>query len=398
MGLYSGFDSELESYISNPNKFKELNSNFKRRLFVSTNVAESSLTIDGIVYVIDSGLELSVKFDPHTNTNIMKKNFITQAQMTQRKGRAGRTKPGVCFHLYTPQEESNVIKYPEPEIKCIDIKNTCLSLMKICSDLKSTKSKSKSKIINTHSCSVEETIDMFLHFIEPPGEKFILNGFDFAYTNQLISNENKLSRIGLLILETRLDVMDGLSLLWAYNMSGLVFKAVFRIISICSYLKSGINDLFNDDVDEQIRNKLIDKIASGSSNSEHVLLYNLYKYIEEHKNSGMYNLELIDSINSIYSRQIERLEQMYSKFDIKLDNVRKKDFETNIINSFGYGYKSNRAFKSSKGFKYNGILVDLSKCTIKFKPTTNSIIFYSNLNWSGRLNIMICSPYLIKVD
>jgi len=279
MGLYSGFDSELEQYISNPTKFKELGSNYKRRLFVSTNVAESSLTIDGIVYVIDSGLELSVKFDPSTNTNVMTKNFITQAQMTQRKGRAGRTKPGVCFHLYTPQEETNTLKFPEPEIKCIDLKNTCLSLMKICSDFKSSKSKNKSNTSNNYSCSVEDTIDMFLHFIEPPGEKFILDGFDFAYTNQLISMNNKLSRIGLLVLETRLDVMDGLSLLWAYNLSGLVFKAVLKVISICSHLKSGLSDLFNDDVDEKIKNKLIDKFVLKSSNSEHVLLYNFFKYV-----------------------------------------------------------------------------------------------------------------------
>jgi HrpA-like RNA helicase len=408
MGLYSGFDSELEQYISNPIKFKELNSNYKRRLFVSTNVAESSLTIDGIVYVIDSGLELSVKFDPLSNTNIMTKNFITQAQMTQRKGRAGRTKPGICFHLYTPHEETNAHKFPEPEIKCIDLKNTCLSLMKICSDFKSSKNKKKTqtqtqtqtqlelKTKNSYSCSIEETIDLFLHFIEPPGENFILNGFNFAYTNQLIANDNKLTKIGLLILETRLDIMDGLSLLWAYNLSGLVFKAVFKVISICSCLKSGINNLFNDDVDKRIITKLIDKLTLKSFNSEHVLLYNLFKFIAEHKNSGMFNLELINKIDIIYSRQIDRLEQMYSKFDIKLNEVKKKNFETNIIYSFGFGYKSNRAFKSSKGFKYNGILVDLSKCIIKFKPTTNSIIFYSNLNWSGQLNIMICSPYLMK--
>jgi len=398
MGLYSGFDSELEPYISNPVKFKELGTNYKRRLFVSTNVAESSLTIDGIVYVIDSGLELSVKFEPQTNTNIMTKNFITQAQMTQRKGRAGRTKPGICYHLYTPQEQANALKYPEPEIKCIDIKNTCLSLMKICSDFKSNRSnkKFKNKSSNNYSCSVEETIDMFMHFIEPPGEKFILNGFDFAYSNQLIGIDDKLTKIGLLILETRLDVMDGLSLLWAYNLSGLVFKAVFKIISICSYLKSGVNDLFNSDIDLKIKSKLIDKFISKSYNSEHVLLYNLYKYILEHKNIGIFNLELVNQINDIYSRQIERLEQMYSRFNIGLKEVKKKDFETNIINSFGYGYKSNRAFKSSMGYKYNGILVDLSKCVIKFKPEINSIIFYSNLNWSKKLNITICSPYLIK--
>jgi hypothetical protein len=76
--------------------------------------------------------------------------------------------------------------------------------------------------------------------------------------------------------------------------------------------------------------------------------------------------------------------------------VKKKDFNINIINSFGFGYKSNRAFKSSKGYKFNGLLVDLSKSVIKQENKVNSIIFYSNLYWSGKLNLNICSPYLLK--
>lgn len=399
MGLYSGFDPELEQYISDPVKFRELNSKYKRRLFISTNVAESSLTIDGIVYVIDSGLEIGVKFDPTTDVNRMTKGFVTQAQMTQRKGRAGRTKPGVCYHLYTPQQHEQTIKFPEPEIKCIDLKNTCLSLMKMCGDINLTKItrsiKKKTSATNNKSCDMEKTLEMFLHFIEPPGEKFITNGFDFAITNGLIGVDNKLSKLGQLIIETRLDVMDGLSLIWAWNISSLVFKSVFKIISICSFLKSGIHNLFYEDVEKEVKNKIITKLFAKSDNSEHVLLYYLYKYIDDNKSSGIFNLELVDSIQLAYSRQFEKLENIYYKYDIKLE-VKKKDFNTNVINSFGYGYKSNRAFKSSRGYKFNGILVDLNKSIIKQEDKVNSIIFYSNLNLSGKLNISICSPYLLK--
>ena len=132
-----------------------------------------------------------------------------------------------------------------------------------------------------------------------------------------------------------------------------------------------------------------------SDNSEHVLLLNLYKYIESNKNSGIFNLVLFDSIQSAYSRQLYKLENIYSKYNIKLDDIKKKDTNTNIINSFGYGYKSNRAFKSSRGYKYNDILTNLSKSVIKLKPTINSVIFYSNLYWSGKLTLVICSPYLL---
>jgi HrpA-like RNA helicase len=441
MGLYSGFDSELEPYISNPEKFKELNPKFKRRLFVSTNVAESSLTIDGIVYVIDSGLELNVSFNPETNTNIMQKKFITQAQMTQRKGRAGRTKPGVCYHLYTPQIQESSLKFPLPEIRSIDLKNTCLSLMKMCSNISNLKTDSKTdsktdtkadtktdtktdskadsktdsktdtkadtktdtkadtktdtKTDTKVYCDISKTIDMFTHFIEPPGEKFITNGFDFAITNGLIGTDNTLSKMGRLIVESRLDVMDGLSLIYALNISSLVFKAVFKIISICSFLKSGIFDLFYGDIEIEIKTKIIDKLIKDSDNSEHLLLYNLYKYIESNKDLGIFNLKLFDSIQNAYSRQIEKLESLYERFNIKLDEFKKKDLNTNIIKSLAYGYKTNRAFKSSQGFKYNDKVVDLSKCIIKPKSNYSSIFFYTNLTWSGKINIMICSPYLI---
>ena len=385
MGLYSGFDSELEQYISSPEKYKELNSSFKRRLFVSTNVAESSLTIDGIVYVIDSGLELSVKFEPESNINVMTKKFITIAQMTQRKGRAGRTKQGICYHLYTPNQQENALKFPEPEIRCIDLKNTCLSLLKMCSDIKG-----KNMI-----CDVSNTIEMFFHFIEPPNEKFISNGFDFAYSNELIGSDNKLTLIGELIVKSRLDVMDGLTLIYAYNISGLIFKIVFKIITIYSFLKSSPMNLFNDDIDDKIKNKIITKLLTNSNNSEHILLYNLYKYIELNKNSGLFNLELYDNITNAYLRQIDKLEHIYKNYNIKIDKIKKKDMNINIINSFGYGYKFNRAFKSSRGFTYNDKLVDLSKSLIKFEQNVSSIIFYTNLFWFGKLNITICSPYLL---
>ena len=384
MGLYSGFDPELEQYISLPEKYKELNPKYKRRIFVSTNVAESSLTIDGIVYVIDSGLELSVKFNPESNINVMNKNFITQAQMTQRKGRAGRTKPGICYHLYTPKEQDSCLAYPEPEIRRVDIKNTCLSILKIANDTSPNK-----------KATVTDAVNMFTHFIEPPGEKFIINGFDFAFSNGLINSNNEMSQIGKLIVETRLDVMDGLALLYGWNISKIVFKAVFKIISVCSFLKSGIDDLFNEDIDINVKNNLIKKIFNNSLNSEHLLLYNLYKYIELNKSSGIFQLELFDSIEKAYTRQIDKLEYIYNRYKMDLSDIKKKDLNTNIINSFGYGYKSNRAFRSNSKYKYNDIPVEFKNSIIKLDQSVSTIIFYSNLNWANKLNVMICSQYLL---
>jgi pre-mRNA-splicing factor ATP-dependent RNA helicase DHX15/PRP43 len=390
MPIYSGFDSELEQYISDKDKYKELNPSFKRRIFVSTNVAESSLTIDGIVYVIDSGLELSVKFNPEKNINIMDKHYITKAQMTQRKGRAGRTKPGVCYHLYTVQEEENAQGFPDPEIKRIDIKNTCLTMLKLGTDLYEKEGKPE-------SYTVEDAINTFTHFIEPPSEAFIMNGFDFAITNNLINLDMVLSPIGKLVTESKLDVMDGLSLLYAYNISSSeeLFKDVFMIICICTNLKKGIKDFFYDDIPTKKRDTILDSFAGNAEKSEHVLLLNLFNHVQNGVKKGIFNFGLVDSINKLFNKQYEKIKKLFDQHQVKLDDVKiDKNHTKNIIYCFNYGYRANKAYRSGGIFKYNDTVCDLSKSHFDYKKE-NSLIFYLNLYISGRLNIMICSPFLL---
>ncbi len=417
MGLYSGFDPELEQYISSPIKYKELNPNFKRRIFISTNVAESSLTIDGIVYVIDSGLELSVKYDPVNKINVMTKNFITKAQMSQRKGRAGRTKPGYCYKLYTPKNEESCLDFPEPEIKQIDLKNLCLSLIKLGFDLTKT------------NFTVEQTIEMFTEFIEPPGQNYIIDGFEYAIKydlvgeidligqidldNQVVKDDGQtqtnihqiqpttnsmsitsLTPLGKLIVESRLDVEDGLSLLYAWNMSSVIFKRVFKIICICSYLKSGPDDFFHDDINPDTKTNIINRFKKNSSDSEHILLYLIYKFIESEPNRSIFNLDLVKQIDQIYTNQVERMYRLYEKHGVKLDYT-KSDSDTNTICSFNYGYKFNKAFRRGSDFKFGNYTCNLDKSYLDYKKYT-SIIFGSNVLVNGKFNIGICSPYLLK--
>ena len=97
-------------------------SGYKNKIIFATNVAESSITFDGLINVIDTGLELSNSFDPLYNMNVIKKDYITQAQIIQRIGRSGRTCPGIAYHLYTKQLYDSLYKYPKPSILVIDIK------------------------------------------------------------------------------------------------------------------------------------------------------------------------------------------------------------------------------------------------------------------------------------
>jgi len=90
---------------------------------------------------------------------------------------------------------------------------------------------------------------------------------------------------------------------------------------------------------------------------------------------------------------------MYEKYNIKLENenITKEanSINTHIIHSINYGYKYNRAIGLGSRYIYNNMVCDLSKGSLQFVKIP-SIIFYSNLFVNNKLNIMICSPYLLE--
>lgn len=98
------------------------------KIVVSTNVAETSLTIDGITLVIDSGLARVARFDSNRGINMLMIEKISRASADQRTGRAGRTAPGICLRLWTEREHSSRPARETPEIKRIDLAETVLTL------------------------------------------------------------------------------------------------------------------------------------------------------------------------------------------------------------------------------------------------------------------------------
>lgn len=79
----------------------------KRKIVVATNVAETSITIDGIIYVVDCGRVKENAFDPETGITRLVECWTSRAGCRQRRGRAGRTRPGICYKLFTHCELSS---------------------------------------------------------------------------------------------------------------------------------------------------------------------------------------------------------------------------------------------------------------------------------------------------
>lgn len=144
---------------------------YTRKIICSTNVAESSVTVDGVVFVIDSGLEYTDSYEPNGRVRCLLENKIAQSAIKQRRGRAGRTQPGFCFHLYTKKEQEGFQEYPTPSIEKSDITNDILDLM---------------KLPEAHTVlGVRSLLD---EFISPPHEKFILNSLRTLHALGAITN------------------------------------------------------------------------------------------------------------------------------------------------------------------------------------------------------------------
>jgi ATP-dependent RNA helicase DHX8/PRP22 len=101
----------------------------QRKVVIATNIAETSITIDGIYYVVDPGMVKQSAYDPKLSMDRLQVVPISQAQAKQRAGRAGRTGPGKCFRLYTEAAfQSEMLPTTTPEIQRQALSNTILML------------------------------------------------------------------------------------------------------------------------------------------------------------------------------------------------------------------------------------------------------------------------------
>ncbi|XP_063227426.1 ATP-dependent DNA/RNA helicase DHX36-like isoform X2 [Bacillus rossius redtenbacheri] len=87
-----------------------------RKIVLATNIAETSITINDVVYVIDSGKMKMKNFDSENNVATLQAEWVSRSNSRQRKGRAGRVQPGICYHLYSKGRENLLAEYPIPEM------------------------------------------------------------------------------------------------------------------------------------------------------------------------------------------------------------------------------------------------------------------------------------------
>jgi ATP-dependent helicase HrpB len=120
MPLYGDLPAEQQDAVLGPCD--------RRKLVLATNVAETSITIDGVTTVIDSGLARVMRFDEQVGLDRLELTRISKASADQRAGRAGRTKPGLCLRLWSERDQQGLADHDDPEIRRVDLAGPVLQL------------------------------------------------------------------------------------------------------------------------------------------------------------------------------------------------------------------------------------------------------------------------------
>ena len=191
--LFAGLTSEQQLYVFEPAPENT------RKVIVSTNIAEASVTIDGIVYVIDCGFVKLRCFNPQTGIETLTATPVSKASATQRAGRAGRTKAGKCYRLYTESGYQSLSGSTVPEIQRSNLAPVILQLKAL-------------------------GIDNILRFdfLTPPPAELVVRALELLYSLGAVDDYAKLTRpIGMRMAELSVEPMMAKVLLVAPNMSCL---------------------------------------------------------------------------------------------------------------------------------------------------------------------------------
>ncbi|CAM8884025.1 unnamed protein product [Rhodiola kirilowii] len=175
--VYSALPSEMQSRIFEPAPPG------KRKVVVATNIAEASLTIDGIFYVIDPGFAKQNVYNPKQGLDSLVITPISQASAKQRAGRAGRTGPGKCYRLYTESAYRNEMSPTSvPEIQRINLGMTTLTM--------------KAMGINDL---------LSFDFMDPPAPQALISAMEQLYSLGALDEEGLLTKLGRKMAEFPLD-------------------------------------------------------------------------------------------------------------------------------------------------------------------------------------------------
>jgi pre-mRNA-splicing factor ATP-dependent RNA helicase DHX15/PRP43 len=265
-----------------------------RKIVVATNIAETSLTIDGIVYVIDPGFSKQKVYNPRIRVESLLVSAISRASAQQRAGRAGRTKPGKCFRLYTESSyQKDLIPASHPEILRSDLGSTVLQLKKV-------------------------GIDDLVHFdfMDPPGifladiaPETLMRALELLNYLEALDDDGELTRFGKLMSKFPLDPQLAKALMVSPKYG--CTEEILTIISMLSVPSPFIRP--NND------RKRADEAKSQfeHEDGDHLTLLNVYQAFLENDEDPKWAFENYLNVRNL--RQASRVRSQLQRYMKNLD-------------------------------------------------------------------------------
>ena len=240
--IYANLPTELQAKIFEPTPPGA------RKVVLATNIAETSLTIDGIVYVIDPGFAKENVYNPKTGMESLVTTPISRAAANQRKGRAGRVGPGMCFRLYTKWAYNNELEESTtPEIQRTNL-NSIVLLLK--------------------SLGINELIDF--DFMDPPPAETLIRSLESLYALGALNDKGELTKIGRQMAEFPTDPMLAKAILAADK-----YGCVEEVLSIVSMLQEA-HALFVRPADKKVHADSARTRFTNKDGGDHFTLLNVW--------------------------------------------------------------------------------------------------------------------------
>ena len=279
--VYSALPSEMQSRIFEPAPPGA------RKCVVATNIAEASLTIDGIYYVIDPGFCKQKAFNPKLGMDSLIVTPISQASAKQRAGRAGRTGPGKCFRLYTEQAFKNeMISTNIPEIQRSNLGNVVLQL--------------KAMGIN----------DMIgFDFLDPPPVATLIGALESLHALGALDDEGLLTRLGRKMAEFPLEPSLSKMLILSVDLG-----CSEEILTITAMLS--VENPFYRPRDKQAQADLC-KAKFHQAEGDHLTLLTVYRGWEASRFSNPWCFE-----NFVQARSMRRAQDVRKQLVAIMDRYR----------------------------------------------------------------------------
>ena len=240
--MYAGLSNEQQLYVFEPTPENT------RKVIVSTNIAEASVTIEGIVYVIDCGFVKLRAFNPVTGIETLTATSISKASATQRAGRAGRTRPGKCYRLYTEITYNSMPEVTVPEIQRSNLAPAILQLKALGID----------------------NIARF-DFLTPPPAELIIRALELLYSLEALDDYAKLTRpLGMRMAELAVEPMMAKVILGSPK-----FGCLSEILSIAAMVSLQGSVWFSHNGEKKATETARRRFAAEEG--DHLTLLNVYQ-------------------------------------------------------------------------------------------------------------------------